>query len=77
MIRYDFFVESHLWECFQEALNETEARNQTSEAHKYVISLLKLGCVMLLRNTFCYTGWNGPAILRVVNALCIQKKERK
>ena len=56
MIRYDFFVESHLWECFQEALNETEARNQTSEAHKYVISLLKLGCVMLLRNTFCYTG---------------------
>ena len=28
---------------------------------------LKLGSVMLFRNTFCYTGWNDPAILRVVN----------
>ena len=28
---------------------------------------------MLFRNTFCYTGWNGPSILRAVNTLCIQK----
>ena len=40
-------------------------------------SNLKLGSVMLFRNTFCNTGWNDPVILRVVNTLCIQKKERK
>ena len=39
--------------------------------------VLKLGSVMLFRNTFCYTGWNGLSILRVVNTLCIQKKEPK
>ena len=42
-----------------------------------VVEHLKLGSVMLFRNTFCYTGWNGPAILKAVNTLCIQKKEQK
>ena len=41
------------------------------------LQTLKLGSVMLFRNTVCYTGWNGPAILRAVNTFCIQREERK
>ena len=40
------------------------------------VKLLKLGSVMLFRNKFCYTGWNGPAILRVVNTWCIHVAEQ-
>ena len=72
----DFFLGSNS----KFLLFERKSQNFEGEKSKSFtmpsIYMLKLGSVMFFRNTFCYTRWNDPAILRVVNTLCIQKRNK-